>query len=220
MRWLLSLLLLLPACAPQVVPAPVTRVFNCEGGYQFTLRNDGQRAALYRSAATQPEALRRNEGDGPVEVYRGEQNLKLRVRGEQAWVTGADGSAERNCASDRRAALWEDAAFRGVEFRAVNRGDGWYLELDAEKLFFTGAYGKEVETFAYAPPQVNDARAQTIYTGLSASGQSFELKLEAGLCVDRASRERFDTRVTLRIADQTRYGCGRYLVKRPGTLLP
>lgn len=211
MRGLCLLLLLLGACAPPPqVGTPLTRVFSCEGDYRFTLRSQAGEALLFMPAQEHRlTAIPVQAGEGYAD-----QRIELRIKGETARLTDLESKLRRSCRNDRRAALWEDARFRGIDFRAIGSEAGWFLELDPGQVLYAGDYGRQLISFAYAPPQVSDARAQTIYSGLSASGQQLELKLEAGLCVDRVNRDRYDTRVTLRIDDQTRYGCGRYLVKR------
>lgn len=215
MKWVLLLPLLLAACVPQRASTPtLTRVFSCDGGYRLTLRTQSDLATLYLPDATYELRVRRERG---AELLSGKDAPLIRIKDEKAWLRATEEQPQRTCRLDRRAALWEDARFRGVDFRAENAAQGWYLEIDRKKVLFVGEYGQQIQEFPHASPQVSDTRAQTIYRGLSESGRQLELKLEAGLCVDRGSGERFGTRVRLRIDDQTRFGCGRYLSRSQQT---
>ncbi len=118
---------------------------------------------------------------------------------------------ERVCTNDRAAAIWEDAKFRGVDFRAAGNEPGWFVEMDPDKIVYAGNYGRQLLTFPYAPPQIDDLRALSKFVAKDAQGHILEIVLQAGYCYDSMSGEKFETRVTLTLDDKTLYGCGRAL---------
>ena len=191
------------ASAPQL---PSTQVFDCEGGYRVVSRVEGQQHWLYLpSGKLHADLVRERSGinwvAGEVSFQQEKEEARLNIRGQSS----------RQCKPDLNATIWEDARFRGVEFRAVGNEPGWYLEIDRTQIFYAGNYGRDTLHFPFRPPRVEGRSARTIYSS-SAQGRSLDVQLEAGDCFDSMSGKHFNTRVTLSLdGGAPRYGCGRVL---------
>lgn len=207
MKFLLGVLILLTGCAvPQANISNVrTLVYDCGGGYRFTVRDEGEGLWLFLPSGTRqlphlPAASGARYADAEVEFWSKGEEALLNIQGQD----------RRKCQSDRVAAIWEDAKFRGVDFRAAGNEPGWFLELDREKIVYVGEYGKQMLTFPYVSPQINDHRAQSSYSSVS-NGHKLNVLLQAGDCHDNMSGRGFETRVTLELDGRTLYGCGQSL---------
>ena len=67
--------------------------------------------------------------------------LTLWTKGEEARMEVEEGT-RRNCRNNRAKAIWEDAKFRGADFRAVGNEPGWNLEISAGgSIVYVGDYG-------------------------------------------------------------------------------
>lgn len=207
MRFLV-LLLFLTACAsaPSVSPVSQTYVYDCEGGYRFSARAEGERLWLFLPAGTRQLLLQSNR-----------RGLKYSGEGAQFLTNGTeselilDNQQSRVCRNDRAAALWEEAKFRGVDFRATGNTPGWYLELDPEKIIYAGNYGKQLLTFPYTRPEIDDRTAQSKYLASDDKGHRLTIVLQPGYCYDSITGDKFETRVILDLDGRKLYGCGTAL---------
>ena len=111
--------------------------------------------------------------------------------------------------------VWEQAAERGIDFRATGNEPGWIVEIrDRESIVVDTHYGTRHYEIAIAKAVPDPARGGRAYRDESAL-PGFELILIEKPCNDDMSGERFSTTVRLRIDDETFSGCGRSLVRQP-----
>lgn len=146
-----------------------------------------------------------NDGSG----YSDAAGNRFRSEGEQAWLTLA-GSPERRCARTERASPWNEAAARGVAFRAVGNEPGWFVEVDmgeAPALRATLDYGERKLLVARSSAQAEG----TGYRGTAAGGIPVELDIRHGDCHDGMSGERFEASALLKVGDKHYQGCGAFL---------
>ncbi|HEX2164137.1 MAG TPA: hypothetical protein VHM02_09330 [Thermoanaerobaculia bacterium] len=108
-------------------------------------------------------------------------------------------------------AVWEAAAARGVDFRAVGNEPGWFLELDdGVQIVLVTDYGRRRYELPAPEPEVDrDDRRVTFDT--ESGGRRLVLTLAPGPCEDTMSGEEFETTVTVTIDGETYHGCGRAL---------
>ena len=146
-----------------------------------------------------------NDGTG----YSDAAGNRFRSEGEQAWLT-LTGTAERRCARSERASPWNEAAARGVGFRAVGNEPGWFVEVDmgeAPALRATLDYGeRKVQV-----PRTIALSEGTGYRGSTVEGTAVELTIRHGDCQDGMSGERFEASAQLKIGDKQYQGCGAFL---------
>jgi uncharacterized membrane protein len=104
---------------------------------------------------------------------------------------------------------WNDAASRGIDFRAVGNEPGWYLEVDHEgAMRVLWAYGEQQATVPATKPV---ARGSITTVESTAAGHSIKADIEPGPCNDGMSDQSYPLNVTV-VADGTRLrGCGRWL---------
>lgn len=146
-----------------------------------------------------------NDGNG----YSDAAGNRFRSEGEQAWLTLA-GTPERRCARSERASPWNEAAARGVGFRAVGNEPGWFVEVDmgeAPALRATLDYGERTV-------QVQRAGALsegTGYRGKTTDGTPVELSIRHDECHDGMSGEQFEASAQLKVGDKQYQGCGAFL---------
>lgn len=207
MRFLFWALLFLTGCAAQTVAPPVqTLVYDCEGGFSLTAREAGESLWLFLPSGTRQ--LTASASDyGRLYTAAGLEFWKK--GGEEAGLRIA-GQHPRTCRRDQAAAIWEDAKFRGVDFRAAGNEPGWFVELDREQIIYAGNYGRQLLSFPAVAPQRDDRLAETRYV-TAVDDHKLDMLLQVGDCRDSMSGELFSTRVTLNLDGQTRYGCGRSL---------
>lgn len=146
-----------------------------------------------------------NDGNG----FSDAAGNRFRSEDDQAWLTLA-GTPERRCARSERASPWNEAAARGVGFRAVGNEPGWFVEVDmgeAPALRATLDYGERTV-------QVTRASALsegTGYRGATVDGTPVELSIRHDECQDGMSGERFEASAQLKVGDKHYQGCGAFL---------
>jgi putative lipoprotein len=109
--------------------------------------------------------------------------------------------------------MWEQAALRGVDFRASGNEPGWTVEIrEGESIVVDTHYGTRHYEIAAATPVGDPASGGQLYRDESGL-PGFELVLIDQPCADDMSGEHFPTTVRLSIDDETFNGCGRALVR-------
>jgi putative lipoprotein len=107
-------------------------------------------------------------------------------------------------------APWEDARLRGVTFRAVGNEPGWFLEIDAQRIAFTGDYGDTVVSTPLVEPQVDATTGQTTYHAVT-EAHDLEIVVDDKPCSDGMSDQEYPAAVSVRLDGKTFRGCGRRL---------
>ncbi|MBW2335916.1 MAG: MliC family protein [Deltaproteobacteria bacterium] len=100
-------------------PRTQTYVYECNDGYGFVARIEGENAWLFLPNGTiSLPHVRSGSGarysDGSITFWS---------KGEAALLE-TDGNSRRNCRNNRRKAIWEDAKLNGIDFRAVGNEPG------------------------------------------------------------------------------------------------
>lgn len=183
-----------------------TFVYECDGGYNFTARIEGETAWLFLPRQTvKLNHVRSGSGakysNGQITVWSKGDKARLET-GEEKHLY---------CRNNRAKAVWEAAKLNGVDFRAVGNKPGWYLEISrGDKFVFVGDYGRTRYEFTRPDPQVNTQERGTTYR-VRAGGHDLNIVIEGRPCRDTISREAFESTVTV-ILDGKKYrGCGRAL---------
>jgi uncharacterized membrane protein/membrane-bound inhibitor of C-type lysozyme len=120
-------------------------------------------------------------------------------------LPGDDG---RDCTISARVSPWNDAAARGIGFRAVGNEPGWFVEVGkggSPSLHATLDYGDRKVTVAKAIP------AGLGFTGKAADGTAVVLEIQRTRCQDGMSGEAFEATARLLVGHQTYRGCGAFL---------
>ena len=102
---------------------------------------------------------------------------------------------------------WQEAADRGVDFRAVGQEPGWFLEIDRGKQIRVVYDYAEHEMVTPAPDPFTKGTS-TVYDVMVEAGH-LVVKIEDASCRDAMSGEAFPQSVTVTIRNQTLRGCGR-----------
>jgi putative lipoprotein len=105
---------------------------------------------------------------------------------------------------------WQEAADRGVEFRAVGQEPGWFLEIDVEKQIRLVYDYAEHELIAPVPAPSRKATSRFYDTTVKA--QHLVIQIDDVPCTDVMSGEGFPQTVTVTIDARTLRGCGRDIV--------
>lgn len=105
---------------------------------------------------------------------------------------------------------WQEAADRGVDFRAVGQEPGWFLEIDTGKQIRLVYDYAEHEMVTQAPDPMTKGTS-TVYD-VMADAQHLVVQIEDASCRDATSGEAFPRAVTVTIGTRTLRGCGRDIV--------
>nr|WP_102136348.1 YbaY family lipoprotein [Marinobacterium profundum] len=139
--------------------------------------------------------------------YEGEGRL-FWTQGEAALLE-IDGQRYGGCRSNAAKAPWADAAYRGVDFRALGNEPGWLLEVDEGKdLRLVTDYG---ERSLYLPAPAPRFEGGIVRYSIRTKTHDVELNIEPRACQDSMSGAAFEARVRLQLDGQEYLGCGRYL---------
>jgi uncharacterized membrane protein len=115
------------------------------------------------------------------------------------------------CENNRAKAIWEDAKFRGADFRATGNKPGWHLEISRSYgIVLVTNYGSDCFTFATPQPTSNEASRTTSYV-VNEYRHELENTLEGSRCSDAMSVEQFSTTVTVMLDGMRLAGCGKAL---------
>lgn len=183
-----------------------TYVYECAGANRLTVRVEGETAWLFLASGT-----------ARLPHVRSASGAKFSDGASTYWSKGEQasfvlpGRTYPGCRNNRALAIWEDAKFRGVDFRAVGNEPGWHLEIfDGEKVVFTHNYGQERHEFSFVPP-MSDPASRTSRYQLRNAGHSLLITLAGRSCSDSMSGESFQTHVALLFDGIAYAGCGRAL---------
>ncbi|WP_341503232.1 MliC family protein [Gallaecimonas sp. GXIMD4217] len=173
------------------------RVYDCEGERVVLELRDGGgwlfAPGLSLEMQAEPAASGvRMSGEGGVFFWSKGQEARLET------PTG-----RRHCREQVAEAPWEQSKLSGMDFRAVGNEPGWVLEIQGNRLLLVTDYGNtRIEDSA----EVREFGDQSLF-----KGQRLDVTLAPGPCVDDMSGQRFETKVTIRLAGQAMKGCGRPL---------
>ena len=187
-------------------PRMQTCVYECNDGYGFIARIEGEKAWLFLPNGTiSLPHVRSGSGarysDGSITFWS---------KGEAALLE-TDGNSRRNCRNNRRKAIWEDAKLNGIDFRAVGNEPGWHLEIrTGDKIVFVGDYGQSRYQFATPEPRIDQQSRITIYEAQEGEHQAV-IRIEGRSCGDTMSDETFEATVTVTLDGKKYRGCGRAL---------
>ena len=118
------------------------------------------------------------------------------------------GDDSRDCTISARVSPWNDAAARGIGFRAVGNEPGWFVEVG------TGGSPSLHATLDYGDREVIVAKAQPAglgFTGKAADGTAVVLEIQRTRCQDGMSGEAFEATARLVVGNKTYRGCGAFL---------
>ena len=126
------------------------------------------------------------------------------------WNKGREAALEingRNQTCRERREPWQEAADRGVDFRAVGQEPGWFLEIDSGKQIRIVYDYAEHELVAPAPEPASKGAAVVYDT--TAQSQRLVIVIDDAPCTDTMSGEAFPRTVSVTIGPRTLHGCGR-----------
>jgi putative lipoprotein len=183
-----------------------TYVYECSDGYGFIARHQNGKVWLFLPDKTinlpqVPSGSGAKYRKGQITYWNKGHEALLEVENENYL----------KCKNNRSKAIWEDAKFRGVDFRAVGNEPGWHLEIiESERVVFVGDYGQERYAFITAAPSIDQKERTTVYTAQN-DKHELSVKIVGSRCRDTMSGEAFETTVTV-ILDGKKYrGCGKAL---------
>jgi putative lipoprotein len=130
--------------------------------------------------------------------------------GATFWNKGREATFEmkgRTQTCRERREPWQEAADRGVDFRAVGQEPGWFLEIDREKqIRLVYDYAEhEIVTQVPAPAR----KGTSITYDVMVEAKQLVILIEDAPCRDTMSGEAFPQAVTVTIGTRTLRGCGR-----------
>jgi putative lipoprotein len=102
---------------------------------------------------------------------------------------------------------WQEAADRGVDFRAVGQEPGWFLEIDNEKQI--RVVYDYAEHQLVAPVTSPATKGRAVFYDMMVDSQRVLITIEAMPCNDVMSGEAFPRSVAVTIGTRTLRGCGR-----------
>lgn len=187
------------------------RHYQC-GEIVVGVSGDADADTLSLSLSGRRLMLARSAGDGGSHAD-GAGNRFQRQDGRASLVLS--GERPRDCTPTDRESPWDQAAARGVIFRAVGQEPGWVAEVNGDPSRLTaqldyGERGLQVEPAEPLPGQ------QTGFHGKSTHDEDVRLEIRREECADGMSGERFEARATLFVAGQRYEGCGAFLDASPG----
>ncbi len=193
----------LPDQGPPTEPSPpapgvIVNVYDCVDGERVVVEGLGREAVRLHRVG---ERITLGRVDNDAEYAYAGDDLHWSVSGSDAVLTLPDQQRVR-CGETPKAAVWEEARLRGVNYRAEALDRSWELELRDRTLAFRHRERSE-------PVRVEDVR----WTGeepLEVSGNGTDLRLEpvGGECGEPDSG--LET-VRLIVDDRLLEGCGRFL---------
>lgn len=126
------------------------------------------------------------------------------------WNKGREATFERHGHTEmcrERREPWQEAADRGVDFRAVGQEPGWFLEIDNEKQIRLVYDYAEHQLVA---PAISPAtKGSTVFYDMMVDSQRVLITIEEAPCNDSMSGEAFPRSVAVTIGTRTLHGCGR-----------
>ena len=185
---------------------PATYVFECDDGYRFPVRIEGDKAWLFLPGKTVslpqvPAGSGAKYSDGKMVFWS---------KGGEALLE-AIGDVRRNCRNNRSLAIWEHAKLNGVDFRAIGNEPGWHLEISrGRKLIFVSDYGQSRYEFATPEPE-SDAKTRTGTYRVRNSEHTIEVVIFGQPCRDTMRGDAFESTVTVTLDGRSYNGCGKAL---------
>jgi putative lipoprotein len=126
------------------------------------------------------------------------------------WNKGQEATFERRGHTEmcrERREPWQEAADRGVDFRAIGQEPGWFLEIDNEKQIRVVYDYAEHQLVA---PVISPAtKGNTVVYDMMVDSQRVLIMIEETPCSDAMSGEAFPRSVAVTIGTRTLRGCGR-----------
>ncbi len=185
---------------------PRTFVFECDDGYWFPVRIEGEKAWLFLPGKT--VSLPQVSAGSGAKYSDGE--VIFWSKGDAAWLETA-GDIRRDCRNNRPLAIWEHAKLNGVDFRAVGNEPGWHLEISrGRKLIFVSDYGQSRYEFD-TPEPVNDVTTRTGTYRARNSEHTIEVFISGQPCRDTMRGDAFESTVTVTLDGRSYNGCGKAL---------
>jgi len=192
------------AAAPEIAR---TFVFDCDGGYSFTVRFGPGEMALWAPASLggtyQVLSLARS-GSGARYV---EGDTVFWNKGDLATIEIA-GQRFVDCRSNPSKAPWADATRRGATFRALGNEPAWYVEIFADRLVIVTELGTKRAELRHGEPVV--VGTSTTYRAAGDGGEA-TVVIDRRACADSMSGEGFEAAATVSFENRTLRGCGRFL---------
>jgi putative lipoprotein len=183
-----------------------TYAYECSDGYNFIARHEKGKVWLFLPEKTislshVPSGSGAKYRDGQVTYWN---------KGHEALLEIED-AKHLYCKNNQAEAIWEDAKFRGVDFRAVGNEPGWNLEIiRGEKIVFVGDYGQERYAFFTAAPSIDQQARTTVYTAQN-DRHELSVTIVGRPCRDTMGGEVFETTVTVILDGKAYQGCGKAL---------
>jgi uncharacterized membrane protein len=199
-----------PAASAQPVVGK-TYSYLCDGeDKSIVVIIEGDRGHLFSYQASQA-LTRKSDSDefSGNDVYYRTDNPPDLAPGQTAEIT-IKGVRYENCKNNPRAAVWEEAKLRGVDYRALGQEPGWQLEISSRGFLLVTGYGEDRVEFPYVEPQVNQAERTTRYTS-QLNGEAIDITIKGEECSDSMSGETFSSKVEVSWRGETLRGCGRAL---------
>jgi membrane-bound inhibitor of C-type lysozyme len=189
----------------QPEPAGEVFVFDCAPDYRFTVQVDSSSAWLYLPADT--VVLEQTVSASGVK-YENDQYL-LWNKGDSALLETGE-ATYTDCALNHSESIWQAAALRGTDFRAVGNEPGWHLELEyGAQLLLVTDYGRE--SYSFLTPEIHKPARYPVTYELEAGGNQLQIFISDEQCTDTMSGEKFPFSVRVEFNDQILIGCGRAL---------
>jgi len=129
------------------------------------------------------------------------------------WNKGREATFETNGRTQtcrERREPWQEAADRGVDFRAVGQEPGWFLEIDKGKQIRL-VYDYAEHEIVTPVPAPTIKGTSTLYDAMVESHR-LTIVVEEAPCTDAMSGEAFPRRVSVTIDARTLHGCGKDIV--------
>jgi uncharacterized membrane protein len=187
-------------------------LYSCDGEDKsiiVTIRNDNGFLFSYQASQAMQRDPGSNDFRGEDVVYQPYSQPDL-APGQTAGIT-IKGRELQDCKNNPRAAVWEAAKLRGVDYRAIGQEPAWQLEISAEYGFLLIlGYAADKLRFPYAEPLVDQAQKITRYTS-SLQGKPIDITIKGQQCRDTMSGEAFSSRVEVTWQNKSLVGCGRAL---------
>lgn len=192
------------AASEQVKPAS-TFVYECDDGYGFVARIQGETAWVFLPETT--AALPHVPAGAGARYSEGGITYWSKGEGALLEVAGAEHVA---CANNWRRAVWEHAKLSGADFRAVGNEPGWLLEIYPRRMVLVTDYGEHRYEFETPDPVENTEERRATYE-TSDRGLRVIVVIEGRECRDTMSGEVFEAAVAVKLNEATYRGCGRAL---------
>jgi putative lipoprotein len=126
------------------------------------------------------------------------------------WNNGREATFELNGRKQtcrERREPWQEAADRGVDFRAVGQEPGWFLEIDNDKQIRLVYDYAEHELITPVP--VRTTKGKSTFYDTTVRSKHLLIRIDEAPCTDVMSGEGFPRSVSVTIDARTLRGCGR-----------